>query len=95
MDITEEINKRSEELINLIRTLSSTVNDNFPKIQQQAWLNTLLGYKEDLICYKEVISPSEKVENYRSTVIGSSNIINCLNELSNEDRNKFLVELPK
>lgn len=86
MDVSENITRVSEELIDLIKELSFTVKRDFNSQEQKEWLKTLLGFKENFETYNEVILGPDSITS------SMSNIVNNLSELSDEDRNKFITK---
>jgi hypothetical protein len=80
-----EISKALQELIELMTRLSLVVVDKHDKHQQRSWLNILLGFKEEIEVYEEALV-------YPSVETSMINIVNNFNNLSDEDRSKFITQ---
>jgi hypothetical protein len=81
-----EIEKVSKDIIKIIHRCSILSKATLDSKRQETWLKTLQAIKENLSDYEDVLAP--KIPSIEESL---ANVVNHLNELSDEERAIFIT----
>src|ERR1700690_3897080 len=91
--IIVDITKLSQDITITINTLSLEVINKLDIQQQKVWLDTLIGFREELSSYEECMEPIPIPIPSTENIASSLKVItDLLNNLSEEDRAKFVTK---